>query len=137
MPRILIVSRNPELMEATRAYLGRGAQVVLESDWQTALRLATRMQPGLILLDVSGTGADGFELARLLWLRTKATVLFLDGSRVDVRPVLEPVLDSLASRPAPSGWAPVPHDDLAAHKHQTLRRPLPADLVRRATRRVG
>ena len=66
-PSILIVDDDPEivLMLSTRL-MKRGYKVTTASDGRSALELAKRDRPELVLLDVMMPGKSGWEVARAL-----------------------------------------------------------------------
>lgn len=82
-PRILLVDDQPEVLKAHAQLLQNdGHQVTLAADGETALRLAERDLPDVIILDVDMPGMDGYEVVRRLrQLRRTALVpvLFLSG----------------------------------------------------------
>lgn len=73
MSKILIVEDELALRETLEYNLAReGYQVYTAADGITALEIARREQPDLILLDVMLPGLDGFEVCRRL--RQEATI---------------------------------------------------------------
>jgi two-component system, OmpR family, alkaline phosphatase synthesis response regulator PhoP len=65
--KILIADDNPQILELLEAYLEPLAlQIVLAADGQSALEVAQREQPDLILLDIMMPKRSGFEVCRLL-----------------------------------------------------------------------
>ena len=81
--RILVVDDTPADLEVLcRALEAAGYEVMLADSGAVALDLATRLEPTLILLDVSMPGMDGFEVCQSL-KQNEATraipVLFLTG----------------------------------------------------------
>jgi len=62
--RVLVVDDSAEQLIAINAVLQDVFEVVLAGDGETALILASRDPPELILLDVTLPGRDGFDLFR-------------------------------------------------------------------------
>lgn len=67
MKTVLIIEDNEQ-----NAYLARfileshGFRVLVAGDGVTGIRLATEVQPALVLLDIQLPGMDGYEVARRL-----------------------------------------------------------------------
>ena len=67
MPRILVVDDDKDLLEVTHALLTKkGYEVIIESNWEDALRKIETFQPQLILLDVFLNGVDGLDICKQL-----------------------------------------------------------------------
>lgn len=65
--RVLIVEDDGEAREALHLLLAlQGFDVATASDGAEGLRLASRFQPHLVLLDISMPLMDGFDVARML-----------------------------------------------------------------------
>jgi two-component system KDP operon response regulator KdpE len=63
--RILVVDDEPRYIRAMQANLeARGYEVLAAQNGQTAIELARRRQPDLILLDIRMPGLDGYEVCR-------------------------------------------------------------------------
>lgn len=65
--KILLADDNPTFLTAVRRFLAMlpGAEVVAEArDGRAALAAAERLQPDLLLLDISMPGMNGLEVAR-------------------------------------------------------------------------
>ena len=74
MGRILLVDDEPLFLEGMKPYLeGKGYSVETAADGKTALELARRLQPALILLDVMMPGLNGFEVLAQLKLDPKTS----------------------------------------------------------------
>jgi phosphoserine phosphatase RsbU/P len=64
---ILVVDDSPvNLQVLIRTLHGSGHRILAAKDGQTALEIARRVRPDLMLLDVMMPGIDGFEVCRLL-----------------------------------------------------------------------
>ena len=64
---ILVVDDEPELVGAVRLRLRSAGYTVLSAgDGHSAVRMAARTQPDLIVLDIGLPGEDGHEIARRL-----------------------------------------------------------------------
>ncbi|BCM88874.1 transcriptional activator protein CopR [Abditibacteriota bacterium] len=67
MKRLLIVEDSPEIASLMSLILRiEGNEVLTTSTGESALKMAARELPDLILLDVTLPGIDGFEVARQL-----------------------------------------------------------------------
>lgn len=67
MRRILVVDDDREVVRLIRAYLEQaGYEVLAAHDGNTALHMARRERPDLLLLDLMLPGKDGLELTRLV-----------------------------------------------------------------------
>lgn len=70
MPSLLLVEDNELSSDALgRLLIRRGFTVRVAADGPTALEMAERERPDLILLDIGLPGMDGHEVARALRLR--------------------------------------------------------------------
>ncbi|MBT8165247.1 MAG: response regulator transcription factor [Acidimicrobiia bacterium] len=71
--RVLVVDDEPNILQLVGAYLtAEGYDVFTAADGETALDVAERTQPDLVVLDVMLPGIDGVEVLRRL--RTKSDV---------------------------------------------------------------
>jgi DNA-binding response OmpR family regulator len=69
--RVLVVDDDPTVAEVVAAYLERAGFVVNHApDGPSALALAARMSPDLVVLDLMLPGIDGLEVCRRLRART-------------------------------------------------------------------
>ena len=77
--RVLVADDNARILKAVSALLGNSFDVVdLVADGRAALQAALKLDPDLIVLDVSMPGMSGIEVAReLTRRRSKARVVFL------------------------------------------------------------
>ena len=72
MGRILLVDDEPEFLDQIKPFLeGKGYTVETAPDGKTALEMARRQPPVLILLDVMMPGLNGFEVLSQLKLDPK------------------------------------------------------------------
>lgn len=81
--RVLVVDDHPSFRRcATALLVSEGFEVVGEAgDGETALALAERLEPELVLLDVQLPDIDGFEVASLLRARDPGLAVVLVSSR--------------------------------------------------------
>ena len=83
MMRVLVVDDEPQLMRALRINLtARRYEVVVAADGATALEVAARHIPDLVILDLGLPDMDGTEVIAGLRGWTKVPILVLSG-RVD------------------------------------------------------
>jgi two-component system, OmpR family, alkaline phosphatase synthesis response regulator PhoP len=76
--RILIVDDEPKIVKLTRDYLEKdGFQVISAEDGPTALELARRERPDLVILDIMLPGMDGWEVCRVLRRDTDVPIIML------------------------------------------------------------
>ena len=81
--KILIVEDEPTLLETLEYNLTRqGYEVHTAADGLTALEVARRERPDVIVLDVMLPGIDGFEVCRILRREMSVPILMLTA-RVD------------------------------------------------------
>jgi two-component system, cell cycle response regulator DivK len=67
MPRILLVEDNEMNRDMlSRRLARRGYEVLVAVDGEAGLDMATREMPGLVLMDMSLPGLDGWEATRRL-----------------------------------------------------------------------
>jgi len=65
--RILVVDDHPDAAESMAALMqGAGHQPTIAHDGPTAIALASRLRPDVVLLDIGLPGMNGFEVARAL-----------------------------------------------------------------------
>lgn len=85
-PRVLVVDDEPSMVELIRTYLERDGLEVLEAgDGPTAVDLARRHLPSVIVLDINLPGFDGLEVLRSVRTFSDAYVLLLTarGDEID------------------------------------------------------
>ena len=90
--RILLVDDNPTNLQVLLQTLsGRGYKLLIAKNGESALRIAHKARPALVLLDIMMPGMDGYEVCRQLKENpetSKITVIFLsalDDTRDKVR----------------------------------------------------
>lgn len=65
--RILLVDDNPTNLQVLLQTLsGRGYKLLIAKNGESALRIATKASPALVLLDIMMPGMDGYEVCRRL-----------------------------------------------------------------------
>ena len=79
LKRVLVADDHARILKAVSALLGKSFDVVgLVSDGRAALQAALKLDPDLIVLDVSMPGMSGIEVAReLKRRRNRAKIVFL------------------------------------------------------------
>ncbi len=79
LKRVLVADDHARILKAVSALLGKSFDVVgLVSDGQAAVQAALKLDPDLIVLDVSMPGMSGIEVARELnRRRNRAKIVFL------------------------------------------------------------
>ena len=88
MATVLLVDDDPKIRELLRLYVEReGHRPLFAADGQTALELASRARPDIVLLDVMLPGMDGFEVCRRLRDISQVPIILLtarsaEGDRV-------------------------------------------------------
>jgi two-component system alkaline phosphatase synthesis response regulator PhoP len=88
MATVLLVDDDPKIRELLRLYVEReGHRPLFAADGESALDLATRAKPDVVLLDVMLPGMDGFEVTRRLRDLTQVPILLLtarsaEGDRI-------------------------------------------------------
>ena len=77
--RVLVADDHARILKAVSALLGKSFDVVgLVADGRAALQAALKLEPDLIVLDVSMPGMSGIEVAReLKKRRNRAKIVFL------------------------------------------------------------
>lgn len=89
MTRILVVDDEPALVALVRSYLEREQYEVLTAeDGYTALDLARRMQPDLLVLDVMLPGLDGLEVCRQVRQFSDAYVIMLTARSEEIDTIM-------------------------------------------------
>jgi two-component system cell cycle response regulator DivK len=110
-PLILLVEDDPDTREMYAFALTRdGLSVLAAEDGHEGLRLASEVQPDVIVTDVSLPGLDGFALAKRV--------------RADARTALTPILGL-------TGWAGTPEAQRACADGclTVLGKPCPPDML--------
>jgi two-component system KDP operon response regulator KdpE len=122
MTRILIVEDEPELLRALSINLrARKYDVETASDGTTALQLAARNPPALIILDLGLPDMDGTQVIRGLrgWSQTPIVVLSAREGQSDKVDALDAGADDYLTKPFGM-------DELLARIRAALRRAQPA-----------
>jgi len=123
MTKILIVEDEPELLRALSINLrARKYDVETASDGATALRLASRNPPALVILDLGLPDMDGTEVIRGLrgWSQTPIVVLSAREGQSDKVDALDAGADDYLTKPFGM-------DELLARIRASLRRAQPAE----------
>jgi len=79
LKRVLVADDHSRILSAVSALLGKSFDVIgLVSDGQAALQATLKLEPDLIVLDVSMPGMSGIEVAKeLKRRRNSAKIVFL------------------------------------------------------------
>ena len=99
---ILIVEDEPNLLAALQYTLTQeGYTALTATDGEAGLRMASRMSPDLVILDVMLPGLDGFEICRILRRESSVPILMLTarGEEVDRVVGLELGADDYVTKP--------------------------------------
>jgi len=89
MPRVLVVDDDPTVAEVVVSYLQRaGLDVDHVGDGRSALAVAARRPPDLVVLDLMLPGIDGLEVCRRLRLESEVAVIMLTASADEADRVL-------------------------------------------------
>jgi DNA-binding response OmpR family regulator len=76
--KILVVDDEPRIVDVVQAYLERnGYRVLTAADGKTALNLARRERPALVILDLMLPEMDGLEVCRTLRQESNVPVIML------------------------------------------------------------
>ena len=76
--RILVVDDEPKIVKLARDYLEKsGFQVLTAGDGQTALAMARRERPDLVVLDLMLPGLDGWDVCRTLRRESDVPIIML------------------------------------------------------------
>jgi DNA-binding response OmpR family regulator len=100
--KVLVVEDEPALLDTLEYNLThQGYQVCTAADGPTALEVARREHPDLILLDVMLPGLDGFEVCRILRQEMNVPILMLTARDDEVDKVvgLEVGADDYMTKP--------------------------------------
>jgi DNA-binding response OmpR family regulator len=99
---ILVVDDEARIVKLVRDYLERaGFEVLTARDGETALQLARREQPDLIILDLMLPGMDGLDVCRLLRQESSVPIIMLTARVEEVDRVvgLELGADDYVTKP--------------------------------------
>jgi len=84
MATVLLVDDDAKIRDLLRLYIEReGHHALFAADGETALQIALRQQPDLILLDVMLPGLDGFEVCRRIRESSEVPILLLTARSGD------------------------------------------------------
>lgn len=125
MTRILIVDDDTQLLRALRINLrARHYQVDLAPDGSTALTVAARNPPDLVILDLGLPDMDGIEVVHGLrgWSSAPILVLSARGAQAEKVTALDAGADDYVTKPFGM-------DELLARIRSALRRATPTDAV--------
>ncbi|MBP7999494.1 MAG: response regulator transcription factor [Chloroflexi bacterium] len=76
--RILVVDDEPKIVKLARDYLEKsGFQVLSAGDGETALAIARRERPDLVVLDLMLPGLDGWDVCRTLRRESDVPIIML------------------------------------------------------------
>lgn len=123
MSRILVVDDEPQLLRALNTNLrARGYEVDLAATGESALQLAARKHPDVVVLDLGLPGMDGVEVIRGLrgWSRVPIIVLSVRDREADKVAALDAGADDYVTKPFGM-------DELLARLRAALRRAEPAE----------
>ncbi len=121
--QILVVEDEPSIREVVSLYLKRaGYAVSVAADGPSALELADRTAPNLVVLDLMLPGMDGLEIARRLRARGDTPIIMLTARREEADRIagLEMGADDYVVKP----FSP---QELVSRVRAVLRRSRPAD----------
>jgi DNA-binding response OmpR family regulator len=100
--KVLVVEDEPILLETLEYNLARqGYQVACAGDGLTALEVARRERPDVVVLDVMLPGIDGFEVCRILRREMSVPILMLTARADEVDKIvgLEVGADDYLTKP--------------------------------------
>ena len=123
MTRVLVVDDEPQILRALGINLrARGYAVDLAPDGETALTLAARHHPDVVVLDLGLPGIDGVEVIRGLrgWSTVPIVVLSVRDAERDKVAALDAGADDYVTKPFGM-------DELLARLRAALRRAAPAE----------
>ncbi|WP_344243406.1 response regulator [Actinocorallia libanotica] len=123
MTRILVVDDEPQIIRTLRINLkARGYEVDTAPDGRTALDLAARHGPDLVVLDLGLPDLDGVEVIHGLrgWTRVPIIVLSARHSAVEKVAALDAGADDYVTKPFGM-------DEFLARMRAALRRAAPAE----------
>lgn len=136
--RVLVIDDSPDLGRLIRVTLERAHyEVVSAKDGESGLKLARKIRPDLVVLDIGLPGIDGFEVLKALRIQGGVPVIVLTGSRTEVDCIVGLKLgaDDYLTKP-------ISMPELAARVEAVLRRgpsrtPEPAPSERRGDLRLN
>src|SRR5690349_12264112 len=101
-PLILVVDDEPAIARLARHYLAKDAlRVITAADGQSALTIARREKPDLVILDLMLPQIDGREVCRILRRESDLTILMLTALSEEIDQVtgLEIGADDYITKP--------------------------------------
>ena len=106
IPTVLLVDDYPDTLDVWALYLrGAGFAVLTAADGPTALELASRERPDIVVMDLELPGLSGFDVARSLQMEPATRHIPLLAATVIPAPVRSTKPGSAASRPCWSSRA--------------------------------
>lgn len=123
MTRVLVVDDEQQILRALGINLrARGYEVDVAADGASALRLAAREHPDVVVLDLGLPGMDGLEVIEGLrgWTSVPIIVLSVRDREADKVAALDAGADDYVTKPFGM-------DELLARMRAALRRVTPAD----------
>ena len=123
MTRVLIVDDEPQILRGLRTNLvARGYDVSTAADGESALDLAARDRPEVVILDLGLPGMDGIDVIHGLraWTRVPIIVLSARDQEPEKVAALDAGADDFVTKPFGMG-------ELLARVRAATRRQLPAD----------
>ncbi|MFI0452759.1 response regulator [Actinomadura sp. 6N118] len=123
MTRVLVVEDEPQIVRALRINLkARGYEVEAAPDGRTALDLAARHRPDVVILDLGLPDMDGGQVIRGLrgWLSVPIIVLSARQDSTDKVEALDAGADDYVTKPFGM-------DELLARLRAAVRRATPAE----------
>jgi two-component system KDP operon response regulator KdpE len=125
MTRVLIVDDDIQLLRALSINLrARNYEVDVAPDGRTALAIAARYSPNLVILDLGLPDIDGIEVVHALrgWSTAPIVVLTARGAQAEKVTALDAGADDYVTKPFGM-------DELLARIRSALRRAAPTDTV--------
>ena len=102
MTRVLVVDDEPQILRGLRANLvARGYDVDTSADGETALDLATKNRPDVVILDLGLPGIDGVEVIRGLRAWSSVPIIVLSAREQEAEKVeaLDAGADDYVTKP--------------------------------------
>jgi two-component system KDP operon response regulator KdpE len=120
--RVLVVDDEPQILRGLRANLvARGYEVDTSADGETALDLATKNRPDVVILDLGLPGLDGVEVIRGLRAWSSVPIIVLSAREQEAEKVeaLDAGADDYVTKPFGMG-------ELLARVRASERRQVPS-----------
>jgi two-component system, OmpR family, KDP operon response regulator KdpE len=121
--RVLVVDDEPQILRGLRANLvARGYEVTTSPDGESALDLAIKSRPDLVILDLGLPGIDGVEVIRGLRAWSSVPIIVLSAREQEAEKVeaLDAGADDYVTKPFGMG-------ELLARVRASERRQTPSD----------